>query len=231
MHNILAIIPARGGSKGLPRKNILLLGGKPLMGWTIEAAQQALCKPYCLISTDDAEIAKVCEQFSAAPPFLRPAPLASDTASSMDVVFHALEWYEKTLGSVEYVLLLQPTSPLRNAQDIDAAWQYMQEQQAPACVSVCLCEHPPQWTYSLSPTGRMHSLWPQVPSGRRQDTGTAYRLNGALYLAQSGWLKQQRSFISPETVAYVMPAGRSVDIDTHDDFLYAQFLLTLPPQG
>lgn len=227
MQTILAIIPARGGSKGLPRKNILPLGDKALIGWTIKAAQAAMCKPYCLVSTDDAEIADICGQLAAQPPFLRPAALATDTATSMDVVFHALEWYEKTQGLVEYVMLLQPTSPFRTAHDIDAALHHMINQNAPACVSVCACEHPPQWAYTLSQTGALQSLFTGTNIERRQDIAPAYRLNGAVYIAKSSWLKQHKTFVTSDTTAYVMPQNRSVDIDTNDDFLYAQFLLTL----
>ncbi|MBK8892445.1 MAG: acylneuraminate cytidylyltransferase family protein [Dechloromonas sp.] len=213
---ILALIPARGGSKGLPRKNILPAGGRPLIAWTIEAARQASCISRVVLSSDDDEIIAEALNHGCEVRFKRPAELASDTASSMDVVLHALN----QMPGYDYMVLLQPTSPLRTAGDIDAAFTLMLEKQAPACVSVCPVEESPYWMYRLEGQSHLRSVL-EVPQGgvtRRQDLPDVYSLNGAIYIARVDWLQRQRSFVSADTVGYVMPKERSMDIDTPDDY-------------
>ena len=211
---VLALIPARGGSKGLPRKNILPLGGRPLIAWTIEAALQASCISRVVLSSDDDEIIAGALNHGCEVPFKRPSELASDTASSMDVVLHALN----QLPGYEYVVLLQPTSPLRTAGDIDAAFTSMLEKQAPACVSVCPVDESPYWMYQLEGQSRLHSVL-EAPQGvtRRQDLPDVYSLNGAIYIARVDWLQRQRNFVSADTVGHVMPKNRSIDIDSLGD--------------
>lgn len=215
MQEVLAIIPARGGSKGLPRKNLLPGGGRPLIAWTIEAALQSTCISRVILSSDDDEIMAVARKYGCEVPFKRPMELANDTASSMDVVFHALDQFP----GCESVMLLQPTSPLRTAADIDAAFAVMQERQAPACVSVCPVEESPYWMYRLEKQSRLHSIL-DVPEGvaRRQDLPPIFALNGAIYIASTQWLRGNGGFVSNETVGYVMPRERSIDIDTPDDY-------------
>ena len=212
---VLALIPARGGSKGLPRKNILPVGDRPLIAWTIEAARQASCISCVVLSSDDREIIAEALNRGCEVPFKRPAELASDTASSMDVVLHALN----QMPGYEYVVPLQPTSPLRTAGDIDAAFNLMLEKQAPACVSVCSVEESPYWMYQFEGQSYLRSVL-EAPQGvtRRQDLPDVYSLNGAIYIARVDWLLRQRSFVSADTVGYVMPKERSMDIDTPEDY-------------
>lgn len=214
--NVLAIIPARGGSKGLPRKNILPVGGRPLIAWSIEAARGANCIHRVVLSSDDDEIIAVAKAYGCDVPFKRPETLATDEASSMDVVLHALE----QLPNHDIVILLQPTSPLRTSADIDSAFELMMRSGAPSCVSVCPASESPYWMYSLGDQQRMHQLIkPAADATRRQELPPAYSLNGAIYIARTDWLHKHRSFIGNDTVAYVMPRSRSIDIDTEEDFL------------
>lgn len=213
--SVLALIPARGGSKGLPRKNVLQAGGRPLLAWSIEAARQSRYVDKCVVSSDDDEVMEAGRLWGAEVPFRRPAELASDTASSIDVVVHALDM----LGAWDIVVLLQPTSPLRMAQDIDATLEQMLLSNAPSCVSVCPVEESPYWMFTLD---ARHELHPVLGTGttvtRRQDLPPVYRLNGAVYAARTSWLRQTRSFVASGTVAHPMPLERSLDIDTQADF-------------
>ena len=225
---VLALIPARGGSKGLPRKNVLPVGGKSPIAWTIEAAEKAKCISRVILSSDDDEIIAVAKEFGCEVPYKRPEELASDKASSIDVVFHAL----KEIPGYDYLLLLQPTSPLRTSEDIDAAFALMLEKQAPACVSVCPVEESPYWMYQLEGQSRLRSVLEMpLEATRRQDLPNVYSLNGAIYIARVDWLLRQRSFMSCDTVGYVMPRERSVDIDTPEDYQKLNEFLcnNLPP--
>lgn len=209
------MITARGGSKGLPRKNVLPAGGKPLIAWTVTAAQEAQCVDRVVLSSDDDEIMAVAATWGCDVPFRRPGELASDTASSMDVVLHALD----QLPGYDYVALLQPTSPLRNAADIDAAFALLQASGAPSCVSVCEAEQSPYWMYRLAENGKLHALLPErSTASRRQDLPPVYVLNGAIYIARVDWLRATGSFLAEECIAYLMPRERSIDIDNVEDF-------------
>lgn len=211
----LAIITARGGSKGLPRKNILETGGKPLIAWTIEAAMGSSVIDQVILSSEDEEIIETAKTWGCSVPFRRPDNLATDTATSIDVVMHAIE----QLPEFDYVVLLQPTSPLRTAADIDAAFYQLEIQGAPSCVSVCEAEQSPYLMYLIGERQQLNRLLPP-PSGlnRRQDLPTAYILNGAIYIARIDWLRKTKNFISSETVAHVMRKDNSLDIDTPEDF-------------
>lgn len=217
----VALIPARGGSKGIPRKNVRHLGGKPLITWTIEAALRSANLDAVVVSTDDPEIAEVARRAGAQVPFLRPAALALDTTPGIDPVLHALEQLPQ-FGSV---LLLQPTSPLRSTEDIDGCLHMARSRQSPSVVSVCEPEVHPYWTYRM---GIDHSLQRFVDAenvARRQDLPPVFALNGAMYYAQADWLFQGKRLIAPETLGYVMPRTRSVDIDTLLDWQLAELLL------
>lgn len=214
-NKVLGLITARGGSKGLPRKNVLPAGGKPLVAWTVEAALAAQSVGSVVLSTDDVEIMEVAKSAGCMVPFCRPPELATDNTSSIEVVMHALD----QLPGFEYVVLLQPTSPLRTAADIDAAFALLQARGAPSCVSVCEAEQSPYWMYRLNEDNSMARLLPQAASfSRRQDLPLVYVLNGAIYIARVDWLRETKSFIGDGCVAYLMPRERSVDIDSAEDF-------------
>lgn len=223
---LLAIIPARGGSKRLMRKNVLSLGGMPLIAWTIDAALASRCFIDVLLSTDDAEIAEVAREYGALVPWLRPAELATDTARSIDVVLHALDWYESEHGSVHGVILLQPTSPFRTVATIQEAVRLFVELGAKApVVSVRPAETHPAWTFSLE-EGRMRPFcgWESLKL-RSQDLPSAYTVNGAIYVSTPARLRATESFFSEDMNALVMTNSNEwLDIDTEQDWKMAQQL-------
>ncbi len=220
-HSVLGVILARGGSKGLPRKNVRDLAGKPLIAWTIEAGHESEYLDRLILSSDDEEIKSVAEEYGCEVPFQRPAELAQDDTPSMDALLHAIEQVEPH----DYVVLLQPTSPLRTADDIDATIAQCHESEAPACITVTETEKPPEWMYTLTDN---HQLAPVMGSDerpiRRQDAPLTYAPNGAVYVANADWLVEKKSFLSGRTRAHVMPAERSADIDSKLDLEWCGFL-------
>lgn len=219
---LLAVIPARGGSKGIPRKNIKPLMGKPLISWSIDAAKKSKCIDKVIVSTDDDELASVARKLGADVPFIRPPELAADDTPGIAPVLHAIS----QLPQYEWILLLQPTSPLRSNEDIDAIWQLCQNRNAPSAVSVCETKKHPYWMYQFDAAKRIEPLIRGRPDvARRQDLPPAYELNGALYLARVDWLLKQQDFIGPETLGYIMPPERSVDLDTPQDWKFIEFLI------
>jgi CMP-N,N'-diacetyllegionaminic acid synthase len=212
---VLTLITARGGSKGLPRKNILLVGGKPLIAWTILAALDSIAGDNVILSSDDDEIMEIAKTWGCKVPFRRPKEFASDTSSSIDVVFHALDQFP----GYDYIVLLQPTSPLRTAADIDAAFDLMLSTGAPSCISVCETDQSPYLMYRIIDQSKVESLLPGgVSASRRQDLKPVYIVNGAIYIARVDWLRKSKNFVEEGSVAYVMPRERSLDIDDADDF-------------
>ena len=219
---VLAVVPARGGSKGLPRKNILDLSGQPLIGWTLAAAQASRHIDRCIVSTDDDEIAASARACGGDVPFMRPAELASDTADTQDVLEHAIA----ELPGFDIVVILQPTSPLRTAADIDGTIDTMLVHDAPSCVSVVEPGKSPYWSYTVDSDNRLTPLIDKSFSRmRRQDLPQAYVLNGAVYAARSQWLLDNQGPLGDGTVPYVMPAERSVDIDSAFDLELAALYL------
>ena len=210
---VLGLITARGGSKDVPGKNIRLVGGKPLIAWTVEAGLASKYLDRLILSSDDEAIMAAARDHGCEVPFKREARLAADDTPSMDVVFDAL----KRCPGYDWVVLLQPTSPLRRSEDIDAAIGRCVALGAPACVSVCVAEQSPYWMYTLQDGVRLSPLLPSSHATRRQDLPTVYVLNGAVYAADTGWLVKSRDFVTSETVAYEMPIERSLDIDTEAD--------------
>jgi N-acylneuraminate cytidylyltransferase/CMP-N,N'-diacetyllegionaminic acid synthase len=226
--SIMALIPARGGSKGLPRKNILPLAGKPLIAWTIEAALQSNLCDKVIVSTDDEEIAAVARQYGAEVPFLRPPELATDNAKTIDVILHAINHQLSQNRSFDFLLLLQPTSPLRNAGDIRSAAELLFQKKTAAVVSICESEHPPLWMNTIGPDLCLKDfLKPELQNQNRQQLAKFYRLNGAIYLAKQDFLVRERSFFGENTYAYIMEPERSVDIDRELDFKFAEFLIQM----
>ncbi|MDP2143568.1 MAG: acylneuraminate cytidylyltransferase family protein [Gallionella sp.] len=227
----LAIIPARGGSKRLPRKNVLDLGGKPLIAWSIEAACDCPYLDEVMVTTDDAEIANVARLHGANVPFLRPEALASDTAASFDAIKHAIDFYQHEMGrEFDFVVLLQPTSPLRGARDISAAIELLEQKNADAIISVCEVDHSPLWMNTLPDDLSMDKfIRDEVKNVRSQDLPKNYRLNGAIYICRTSRLLAEESFfISGNIFAYIMNRNESVDIDDISDFRLAQSLLSKP---
>ena len=220
---ILAIIPARGGSKGVLRKNIRELCGKPLIAWTIDAAKKSRYIDTCVISTEDEEIKKVSESYGGYVPFMRPSEFARDDSPSIDAILHAVD----NMPGYDYIVLLQPTSPLRIAEDIDGTIELCFKGKSLSAVSVTESEKSPYWMYTLNETGEMSPVLTidKEKSYQRQKLPKVYRLNGAVYVAEKNFLKKNRGFIDAETLGYVMPASRSSDIDSILDFKLAEFIM------
>lgn len=224
---ILAIIPARAGSKGLPGKNTRRLGDKPLIAWSIEAAKASRYVDRMVVSTDGQDIAQVAESYGIPVPALRPEELATDEAQITDTLLHVLDERSRDGEHFDLLLLLQPTSPLRTAADIDSAIELLEEKNAQAIVSVCETDHHPWWSNTLPEDGNMGNfIRPEINSCNRQDFPPHYRLNGAIYLVEIPFFQEHRSYYGPRTYAYRMPSARSIDIDHPSDFLLAQLLLS-----
>jgi len=224
---VIGLITARGGSKSMPRKNILPLAGKPLIAWTIEAARSSRFLSRVLLSTDDPEIAEVAAGWGAEIPFMRPAELAGDTTPHVLVVEHAIRWLEEAEGSrPEYVLMLQPTSPLRTAEDIDGVITFAREREAIAVVSVSPMDRHPYLSKRILADGTLAEfVTSDIAYLRRQDLPPAYALNGALYLNRSDSLLRDHTFVPPGVLGYVMPPERSLDVDTPWDFHLVEMIL------
>jgi CMP-N,N'-diacetyllegionaminic acid synthase len=223
----VAIIPARGGSKGVRRKNIAPVGGRPLLAWTIETARAARTVNRIVVTTDDAEIAKIANDHNAEVPFLRPASLATDYTSGMDVLLHAVRWLEENEGyHSDWVLLLQPTSPLRTAEDIDTAFSIATAHNADAVVSANPAQTHPYWMKKIESDGRFSEFFEQQKvDANRQELPPAFALNGAIYLIKNKTLLSQQNFFNSRTYAYVMPQERSLDVDTEWDLHLADLVL------
>lgn len=221
----LAIIPARSGSKGLPDKNIKILGGKPLMGWTISAAIESGCFDEIMVSTDSDEYARIAEEYGASVPFLRNEETSGDSASSWDMVREVVDKYVRIGKGFDSFCLLQPTSPLRNSGDIIKAFKIMSEKNAKAVVSVCECEHSPLWTGTLGDDLSMDGFISASATGQRQKQDKFYRLNGAIYLLKMKDFLEGRSLYTDGTYATVMEKRHSVDIDDIIDFEYAEYIM------
>jgi len=218
----LALIPARGGSKGIPRKNIRRLAGKPLIAWSIQAALACPCIHSVVVTTEDEEIAQLSRTWGAQVPFMRPKELAQDDSPGMDPILHALD----QLPDFDAVLILQPTSPLRTSADINSFMEFAVAQNASCAVSVCEPANSPYWMFRMENEYRLTKLLDNDDITRRQNLPPVYALNGALYFAKCSWLRQTRTFIHKETIGFTMPAERSIDIDTALDWNLAELLLS-----
>lgn len=220
---ILAIITARGGSKGLPKKNIRKLGDKPLIAWTIEAALASSCIDRLILSSDDETIIRIAKDWGCEAPFIRENHLAMDETSTPDVVLDAM----LRCPGYDWVVVLQPTSPLRTTADIDDCLYESISQGASVGVSVSESFSSPYWMFNRDDLGQLQPLLPiDKVYTRRQDLPKVYQLNGAVYVAECCWLLEHATFITPNTYAYVMPKQRSIDIDDLLDFNQAEYLLS-----
>lgn len=229
---VLALIPARGGSKRLPGKNLMPLGGKPLIAWSIDVVRDLSGVVDVLVSTDDPVIAQAADGMGALVPWLRPAELATDTASSVDVALHALDWYEAEYGVVDGLMLLQPTSPLRTRQTVESGIALFQTGQGRAVVGVAPAATHPMWALKLLDGGLQPWVSQEALRTRSQDLPEAYAITGAFYLLSPQVLRKERSFYPLGAQPLVQNGEReSVDIDTEEDYVLAQALLSLQAQA
>lgn len=217
MIKTLAVIPARGGSKGLPGKNIVELNGKPLIAWTIEAAKKSIFVTKAVVSSDDDLILKVAAEYGA-DVIKRPSELALDSSPSEPVVEHAMKILEAEGEEFDYVMLLQPTSPLRTCEDIDSSFRLMLSANADALISVYEPEHTPLKSFKLNDRGFLEGLINnEYPFMRRQDLPKVFMPNGAIYIIKSDIFMKTGKLFCGKTVHYEMPREKSVDVDTAED--------------
>ena len=229
--SILAFIPARAGSKGLRHKNTRSFAGKPLLCWTIDAARGSKYIDRTLVSTDGARIAKVAKAAGADVPFMRPAALATDSASILHAICHATDWLEQNEGSsYDYVIMLQPTSPLRSAKHIDQAIEYYfnnRKTERDTLVSVTTAPKAVVWLLEKNTSGYLDFCFPLIAQKLRRQASPRYYLpNGVIFLGPLGRARK-RLFYTARTLPFVMPENASVDIDTKEDFTRALELFNL----
>ena len=222
--NIISIIPARGGSKGIPRKNIKLLNGKPLISYSIDASNSCSLIDDTYVSTEDAEISEI-SKGNNAEVIERPDELAGDDSSSIDVILHVLDYLENRGELPDLFVLLQPTSPLRTSEDIEASINSFLESDCDSLVSVCELDHRSLLNFSLEEGFLVQNNNESLFNSRRQDIPTYYSLNGAIYITTPEFIRKNRSFYSDKTIPHVMSKEKSIDIDTSFDFKLAEFLL------
>ncbi|MBQ6587190.1 MAG: acylneuraminate cytidylyltransferase family protein [Butyrivibrio sp.] len=224
----VAVIPARGGSKGVPQKNIREINGLPLVAHTIIAAKESAMFDKIIVSTDSHKIAEISKLYGAEVPFIRPDSISGDLDSSDSVVEHALLFLKENGENYDYVCKLQPTSPLRTERHIKEAFSLIKEKEADFVVSFCECEHSPLWSGTLGEDGKMDDFMSDVDKRAcRQELPKFYRLNGAIYLGRTNQFMKNRSFIGKNGFAYIMDQTDSIDIDSELDFLIAEFLMRL----
>lgn len=222
---ILAIIPARNGSKGVKNKNIKNLNGKPMIAYTIENAIESKIFDDVVVSTDSQEYIDISLRYGEIIPSLRPDHLASDTASSLDMTLYTIDSLKEQGKEYDYFMLLQPTSPLRTTQDILNSVGLLFEKNANTVVSVCECEHPPQWSVELDEKLDLTVLEDKIKATRRQDIKKSYRLNGAIFLSNIDYYIKNKSFYTSNAIAYIMEYENSIDIDSIYDFMLAESVM------
>lgn len=221
----LVVIPARGGSKRLPGKNLLKIGDHSLIGHALESVRHLEAIHTICVTTDNQGIADEALGYGPYVHFMRPDSLASDEAKTFDVVSHAIQWFRDKGAEFDAVILLQPTSPLRNQKHIQEAIQLFEKRDAQAVVSVCQLDHPVEWCAQLGPSGSMEAFGKNLGAQKRsQDLAPTFRLNGALYIYDIDILSENNSFFyNDQTYAYEMDIPSSTDVDTYEDFLLATF--------
>lgn len=231
---VLAVIPARGGSKGLPGKNILNFCGKPLIAWSIEQALQTPEIDKVIVSTDSQEIAEIAKSFGATVPFLRPDFLASDTASSIDVLLHAADFLNQNAGeNYDYLVCLEPTSPLREVKDISGALETLnQNQSIESVVGVARTESiHPAFLYKIEEEKLTPYLAKHPNSLRRQELEILYHLEGSVYAATIDSLREKRGFYHEKTAPWIVEKYKSIEIDEYSDFIQAEALMKARLEG
>ncbi|QKF91987.1 acylneuraminate cytidylyltransferase family protein [Campylobacter sp. CCUG 57310] len=221
---MIAIVPARGGSKGLPGKNIKDLLGKPMIAYTIEEALKSKFVSEVIISTDSREIEEVAIKYGARSPFLRPGYLANDNAKAIDNYIYTIDRLNKDFGySIKDFVVLQPTSPLRKVEDIDEAIGLFQDKKADSVISYTEAYHPVEWHKYITKDGKFENIFEEKLLNR-QENKKSYFPNGAVFVFDYKLIKQGK-YYDDNSYAYIMPRNRSVDVDTLEDFRYVEFLL------
>jgi N-acylneuraminate cytidylyltransferase len=227
---IISIIPARGESKGIPKKNVRLLAGRPLIVYTIESAKKSKYIQDVFVTTDDMNIANISKNCGAKI-IKRPTELAQDNSSTIDVIFHALNYLQLDKNDLSILILLQPTSPLRNTDDIDKAVELFLNEDCESVISVCQTVPSPFWTFKVEDRYLTPLLGKMYLEMRRQDLPLTYVPNGAIYISRPQELYIYKSFYCNKALPYVMPLDRGVDIDDEIDFVLAEISISKTRRG
>ncbi len=222
---MLALIPAKGASTRLKRKNVAKLGGRPLIAWTIDAAKQADVFDRIVVSTEDAEIAATAREAGAEAPFVRPSDLATDPAGVVQVALHALDELEKAGENFDEICILLPTCPFRSAQDIIDAVALFRSRSENNLMSVGPFEHTPFGAVGIDDDGIAAPFFPEFFGRKSQEMPRAFRPNGAIHVLNVAWFREKRSYIEHPVIAFQMPRDRSHDIDTREDLAVAEAML------
>lgn len=226
--DILYIITARGGSKGVPKKNIREINGMPLIGFKIRAVQRCKCPDTLIISTDDEEIAETARKYGCEVPFMRPEELASDEASSVDVILHAMKFMENAKKRVwDYVCLLEPSSPFMTYEDLDHAYDLLEKHRPDTLLGMKEVDVNTCFIHGLDSTGGLSLFYDTIKnlkSIRRQDQKPQYTMNGCMYYARWDYFMENHSFHSRNSLPYIMREAYSVEIDSEMNYAYAKFL-------
>lgn len=220
----LAIIPARGGSKRIPRKNIKSFCGKPMIAWSIEAALESACVDQVIVSTDDPEIADVARQCGAAVPFMRPADLSDDLTGTIPVIRHAIEWFNARNRKVELACCLYATAPFVRAEDIRRGLEVLEGNDCDYAFAVTSYAFPIQRAIRLTSQGRVEMFYPEHFNTRSQDLEEAFHDAGQFYWGRANAWLQGRMIFSPNSMPVILPRYRVQDIDTPEDWLRAEWL-------
>ena len=222
---LLAIVVARKGSKRIKNKNLIKFCNKPLIEWTFSAAKKSKYIDNIFISTDDKKIIKIAHKNNIDVPFVRPSSLSTDKSFVNDVIIHSLKWFDQQYESkFDYIILLQPTSPLRDEKDIDKAIEIIVKNKSDTLISVAENNFPLQWIINLKKNQNYYKFDKNINSQRKQDITNTYFLNGAIFISKIKFFKTNKSFYSTKTHIFKMPYDKSIDIDTHDDLLLAEFI-------
>lgn len=221
---VLALIPARGGSKGIKDKNIIDLNGKPLIAYTIMAAKKSKYIDDVVVTTDSERIADVSKKYGASVPFLRPKELASDTAKTIDAVIHAINFLKTYGTSYDILILLQPTQPLRSTEEIDSALEYFDKKGSRGLASVSLVDDHPILIRTIDQDGELTSILGEKSTVRRQDMPNYYRINGCIYINSICEINDETSF-NDNPIGYIMLNEHSVDIDELKDLVVAKYYI------
>lgn len=222
---VVALIPARGGSKGIKNKNIIPLNGRPLIDYTIREAQESCYIDEVIVTTDSEKIAEISRQSGAFVPFLRPPELATDQAKTIDTVLHAIKWLKENNRAYDILVLLQPTQPLRESSDIDSALEVFEDSFELPLASVCEVDDNPILIRTIDENGKLRNMLNKNSTVRRQDMSIFYKINGAIYINLFEEINDKTSF-NDNVVPFVMCKEKSVDIDDINDLEFAKIIMT-----
>lgn len=227
---VLAIIPARGGSKGIPKKNIKAVSGKPMINYTIEAAKECEYIDKVIVSTDDEEIAEISMRAGAIVPFLRPDELAVDDAELIDVVMHAIEFYERKAERYDIIVLLQPTSPLRTAEDLQKALEYYIRKGEKSLLSISEVSEHPEHMRQFNDENELERMIKEEEDGEKSGSKKYYMINGAIFINSMSELNEKTKF-EDNVMGYVLPKEHGIDIDVPEDVVVAEYYLSQKCDG